>query len=298
MASTRYNGLILSILKGLARLPFPLLFLLSDLLSPLLQYVVRYRRKVVRRNLQNAFPEKSSTELRSIERKFYRHLCDISLETAKAWRMTESVFRKRMTVKGDEALHQHFEEGRSVILLGMHLNNWEWSSITQRYLKHQYLVVYNPVRGNPEFEAYLTNMRERYGAVTIPVHKSARALMEFHQKNIPVCLVLGADQRPPTVNRFWTTFMNQEACFNLGPEKIAQKSNIPVYLAYTKKTGRGRYQMEFIPLIANPSEMTGDEIMITYIRAMEHFIRIEPEHYLWSHNRWSQKRPAEFPLVL
>ncbi len=297
MASSRYNGIILSLLKGIARLPFPLLFLLSDLLSPILQYIVGYRRKVVRKNLLHAFPEKSAMELRVIERKFYRHLCDISLETAKAWRMKESVFKERMTVSGVEALHRHFAEGRSVILLGMHLNNWEWSSITQRYLKHQYLVVYNPVRGNPEFEAYLTNMRERYGAVTIPVHKSARTLMEFHQKNIPVCLVLGADQRPPAINRFWTNFMNQEACFNLGPEKIAQKANLPVFLAYTKKIGRGRYQMEFIPLIDAPSEMSGDEIMLTYIRSMEHCIRMEPEHYLWSHNRWSQKRPAEYPLL-
>lgn len=297
MSSSIANKLMITFLKGLSRLPFTMLFLLSDLLSPLLQYVIRYRRKVVRRNLVNAFPEKNIAEIRRIERKFYRHLCDISVETIKVWSMPESVFRERMTVRGVEALNNHFAEGRSVILLGMHLNNWEWSSITQRYLKHQYLVVYNPVRGNPEFEAYLTNMRERYGALTIPVHKSARTLMEFHQKNRPVCLVLGADQRPPVINRFWTNFLNQEACFNLGPEKIAQKSNLPVYFAYTRKIGRGRYQMEYIPLILNPSEMTGDQIMLTYIRAMERFIHLEPAHYLWSHNRWSQIRPEDFPLI-
>jgi len=41
-----------------------------------LYHVIGYRRKVVRTNLKNSFPEKSAAELKAIERKFFHYLCD------------------------------------------------------------------------------------------------------------------------------------------------------------------------------------------------------------------------------
>ena len=46
-----------------------------------LHRVVRYRVSVVRTNLANAFPEKSREELRDIERRFYRHLSEVFIDT-------------------------------------------------------------------------------------------------------------------------------------------------------------------------------------------------------------------------
>lgn len=56
----------------LALLPFRALYILSDGVCFLMRHVVHYRRKVVRKNLKNSFPEKSEAELREIEREFYR----------------------------------------------------------------------------------------------------------------------------------------------------------------------------------------------------------------------------------
>jgi KDO2-lipid IV(A) lauroyltransferase len=43
----------------------------------ILYYFPSYRRKIVRTNLQNSFPEKTEKEIRQIEKKFYRHLGDL-----------------------------------------------------------------------------------------------------------------------------------------------------------------------------------------------------------------------------
>ena len=67
----------------LALLPFKVLYILSDGLCFLMHHVVHYRRRVVRTNLRHAFPEKSETELRDIERGFYRYICDYMLEEVK-----------------------------------------------------------------------------------------------------------------------------------------------------------------------------------------------------------------------
>ena len=73
-----------------ALLPFRALYALSDGLYFLMRHVVHYRKKVVRRNLRNSFPEKSETELMEIERKFYHYICDYMLEEVKMLRMCSS----------------------------------------------------------------------------------------------------------------------------------------------------------------------------------------------------------------
>ena len=67
----------------LALLPFRALYILSDGFYFLMRHLVHYRRKVVRKNLKNSFPEKSKAELREIEREFYHYICDYMLEEIK-----------------------------------------------------------------------------------------------------------------------------------------------------------------------------------------------------------------------
>lgn len=288
----------ISILKGLSYLPFWVLYILSDLFAFLLLHVIKYRKKVIVTNLRNAFPEKSEAEISGIVKKFYHYFADITMETLKGYSMSWKSITRRITFMGAEKMNAWYDKGISILLLGMHYNNWEWGTISQNVIKHPCLLIYNPLRDNPGFEKYLIGIRERWGIKSIPVHKSARTALEFNQQGIPVVLILGADQRPPTITPFWTIFLNQEACFNSGPVKIARKSNQPVFFYLTRKIKRGHYENSFIPLIENPGEMKEEEILLTYVRTMEKYIREEPAYYLWSHKRWKQKRPEEYPLYL
>ena len=77
------------LLKLLALLPLPVLYLLADVAAPVLHHVVRYRRKVVRGNLASSFPEKTDAELRRIEREFYRNFADNFVETLKLLHITD-----------------------------------------------------------------------------------------------------------------------------------------------------------------------------------------------------------------
>lgn len=67
-------GLIFAWAKLHAFLPMSVLYVLSDILYVLIYWVIRYRIKVVRRNLEASFPEKSEIELRRLERAFYHQI--------------------------------------------------------------------------------------------------------------------------------------------------------------------------------------------------------------------------------
>ena len=87
-----------------AWLPLRALYVLSDLIYPLIYYVVGYRKKVVRKNLTHAFPEKSLQEVIQIEKKFYRYFCDLMLETIWQMHASKAAIKKRITFDKQDTL--------------------------------------------------------------------------------------------------------------------------------------------------------------------------------------------------
>lgn len=292
-----FRHFYIALLKGISRLPFPVLYLISDFLAFLMYRVIGYRKEVVRTNLERSFPEKSQQEIKVIMHRFYHYFADTTLETIKGYSISRKELSKRVIYKGIETMNVYAEQGRSILLFGMHYGNWEWSGLAQLTMKHQYQVIYNPMRNNPEFDVFMRQIRERWGVKTVPVHKSGKVVLGYRSGGAPNCVVLAEDQRPPSVTPFWTTFMNQEACFNVGVEKVARKTRQPIFLHHCKRIKRGYYEMTFSLLVENPAELSEQEIMLTYVRAIEERIREAPEYYLWSHRRWKQVRPEGYELV-
>ena len=66
---------------GLSLLPLWVHYLFSDILFVIMAYVLHYRRGVIKKNLSAAYPEKSAKELKKLRMQFYRHFCDILVET-------------------------------------------------------------------------------------------------------------------------------------------------------------------------------------------------------------------------
>jgi Kdo2-lipid IVA lauroyltransferase/acyltransferase len=283
------------ILKLVARFHFRALYFLSDMFFLLIYHVVRYRKKVVMENLQNSFPEKKEKELKQIARKFYRHFADLTLETIKLASIGETELKKRMTVKNPELINRYFEQKKSVVVLTMHYNNWEWGSAFPLFLRHKILGVYKPLH-NLRFDHYMNRNRARFGAEMVSNSLILRRVIKAHNERQPVFIWLAGDQTPPWFHKFWLMFMNQETMFYPGPAAISRRFNYPVIFQKTVKKKRGFYETTFEVLFENPEQFSETEIMKTYIRKMEETISEKPAYYLWSHKRWKNKRPENVPM--
>jgi len=282
-------------LKQIAKISFSLLYVISDMLSFIVYYLVRYRRKIVTLNLRNAFPEKDADEIKKISKKFYRHLCDLMVETIKMGQMKKTDYQDRMELKGIDRINRFYEQGKSVVVLTMHYNNWEWSNWIALNIKHEGLAVYKPLH-NHLFDKYLNKIRSKMGANMIQNSQVLRTVIHAQKNNQPVFIWLAGDQTPPEFHKFWMRFLNQEAVFYPGPAAISKKFNLPLIFQRTEKTGRGKYVSHFELLFETTEGKSENEIMKAYIRSMEQAIRKNPEFYLWSHKRWKHKRPEYVPL--
>ena len=291
-----FNRLVVVACKLVAILPFRVIYILSDIMYFIIYYIVGYRKKVVYENLKHSFPEKSQQEINTIMKKFFQHLCDVSLETLKYSRMNEKVVDERVKMRGMEIIEEYYKQGKSVILLTMHYNNWEWTGAMQRYMTAEFSYVYNDLRSNREFENFMLKSRVHLGGKSVPVGHSVRTALSFASSSKPQGLMLVADQTSPSNSQFWTTFLNQETAFFSGPMKIAVKTNQPVVFLHIRKTSRGHYEFCISKLIDNPAEVNSDKILLAYVRKIESIIKAEPEFWLWSHRRWKHKRPENIPL--
>ena len=77
-------------------LPWGALYALSDSLYYLVDYVIRYRRHLVRKHFHDCFPEKSEAERLRLEKEYYSWFCDYIVETLKLFTMSREQMMKRM----------------------------------------------------------------------------------------------------------------------------------------------------------------------------------------------------------
>lgn len=276
-------------MKLVSRIPFRVLYVVSDLLYLLVYHMIRYRRKVVMVNLTRSFPGKNLPDLQKISRDYYRNLCDVIVETLKTPAMSAEQLSRRMVIRNPELPDQFFQKGKSIIVLSMHYGNWEWLLHMPCHIRHHHLFVYKPLQ-NPWFDGYLNDVRCRFGGETASMNIILRKLIEADKAGTPVLTWLAADQTPPWNHPFWTTFLHQETQFFEGPAKIAQRFDHPVFIQKTRRICRGFYETWFEVLFENPRDVSAEKIILTYVGETERIIREQPGLYLWSHRRWKHSR--------
>lgn len=278
------------IIKPLSYMPFGLIFLFSDLTFFLTYYVVRYRREVVRENLTQAFPSLKESEIKKIEKGFYRHFTDFIFESIKTLSITEKEVLKHTSIKNPELLDQYYQENRNVLVVCGHYNNWELYALSlPKQLKHTPYSLYQPLK-NQFFDRLLLNSRARNGMNLIKTND----IVTFFKTNNgnPKMIVVVNDQSPTNINKaHWNTFLNQDTGWNVGPEMLAKKYDYVVLFGHSKKVKRGTYEVEF-RLISDESKQTDSHyITDTYTKMLEAIIQEKPEFWLWSHKRWKHKKP-------
>lgn len=267
-------------------LPFPLLFLISDLFG-IVVGIVGYRRKVITQNLTNAFPEKSQLEIRKIRFLFYRHFCDLFVETLALQHFSPQRILTRVETVNTEMLQQSFDNGKDVIAVLGHYCNWEW--VPAAMLQFNNVLgasVYRPLK-NKWFNKFMLNIRSCFNTQNIPLNSTTREIVKLKKKNQRFALGLIADQSPSKSElHYWTDFLNQNTSVILGPEKMAKLTNADLYYWKMEKTSRGRYRITFIPFPGNIQTASDYEATEWHVRLLEKQIRQQPQYWLWSHKRW------------
>jgi KDO2-lipid IV(A) lauroyltransferase len=265
------------LIRLISRLPFPILYLISDFIFFVSYRLIGYRRKMVWKNLTNAFPEKTESQRRQIEKDFYKNLCDYAVETLKLLTISREDIAKRMVFTNPDTITQHFNQGISVIHLTSHQFNWEWLLAHGSFVYGRPMdFVYQSVN-SPFFDHLSLEIRTRFGSYPISRYDVARESVK--RKHIVRGIAIIADQYPGLERdkKYFTTFLNQETVFFYGANQLATMMQYPVYFHQVRKVKRGYYETTAVEISFPPYAKDSSEIVEHYVREVEKVIRQYPD---------------------
>lgn len=292
--SLSYVGIFL--LNALSLLPLFLLYRLADAFYLLIFYVFKYRRRVVKENLSNAFPYKSSAEINAIEKEYYKFLSSLFVEVIKMKSISKKELSKRVKFKNVDLVEAYLQNNESVLFCSSHYGNYEWvcMAIGLNFSGKHY-PIYKPL-SSESFDYWFLTMRSRFGNNMVAMRQTLRAIQS--SKGSANMFTFGSDQAPSKgESNYWTTFLNQETSIQLGIEKIAKKTNRPVFYLKINYLKRGYYEVDCVPICLHPAETAEFEITEMHTHFLEQMIKEEPAYWLWSHRRWKHKPEKKAPRL-
>ena len=272
--------------------------LVDWLLYPLLYYVVRYRRKLVRSNLRSCFPDRSEKQLLTIERRFYRQFCDTIVEAVCGYWMDDETMRRHVVFRNTEEANRLIDAAGGGIFMLAHYGNWEWMASIQQWLSPGVteLNVYRRLK-NKTADRMMLALRRKRGGVCVEKQRILREMVRYRAEKRPITVGLLSDQKPrPEVTRTWVRFLHQETGFLDGGEVLSKKFGYPVIYLYIRRVRRGYYEVDLRTIAAEPKQTQEGEITRKYAALLERNILEQPEWWLWTHNRFRWKKPSSGEL--
>jgi len=275
----------------LSLLPLKLIKLLLFPLKLILQYVLKYRDKVITKNLKIAFPDASEEFYKKVKSDFYYNLFSIICESIKSFTISVKNANRRIPMFNAEVMNKYADKNIETTMVFGHFNNWEWTIFSGLDLMRvSRACLYQPLK-NKKIDSWIKQNRSRVGGILI----STKKVKEFYETNKDlVSVAYIADQSPARNGTgVWVDFFNTKTFFTLGFATTAKKRNTPVIFVDIQRVKDGYYELSFEDLIPNPSDFTIKEMVQIFATRLEKQIKENPGNWLWSHNRWKQQYKPE-----
>ncbi|MEN9987275.1 MAG: hypothetical protein RLZZ585_314 [Bacteroidota bacterium] len=274
----------------LSLLPLWILYRLSDVLFLLFISIIPYRKKVVQGNIQKSFSDLSEKDQAVMVRGFYRHFSDLLIESIKNLSISKAELLRRMQVINPEVLKTIEKNGKSVLFVSGHFNNWEWFITSQAMLVPFESYGIGMPLSNGFWDKKLTERRQRFGLNVV----NAKNYKELFLQNKPVSVLVLSDQAPADGRKsYWTDFLHQPSPVLFGVEQMANEFDLTVVYFTMKKIKRGQYSVEFNILTEEPKGLPYGALTEKHVQLLEESIIEQPCNWLWSHKRWKREIPAD-----
>ncbi|MBI4115564.1 MAG: mitochondrial fission ELM1 family protein [Candidatus Omnitrophica bacterium] len=257
------------------------------------------RRRVAYSNLKSAFPESTPKERKRWAREMYRHMGMTGVEIMRFPIVRKEYADRYVTYHGyKENYLKHRMSGKGVILLTLHMGNWELSQIIEG-LRERPMAVLTRRQKYQRLDQLLNSFRQHYGSLSLGKEKEGiRGLIQTLSEG--GCVGVLGDQSGGDEG-VWIRFFNRLTTSPKGPMALALKLGVTVLPVFHIRRD-GPYHEVFIE---PPFELvrTGDsekDIQINtqnYIKLVEAWISQYPSQWLWGHKRWKRTRTKRILIL-
>ena len=277
---------LFQVVLWISRLPLKIQYVFSDIIFVVLYHLAGYRKKIVKENLQNSFPDKSQEEIHKIRKQFFRNFSDYLVETVRSFTMSSRELRVRVQHLNQDVFHEAEKEGKNVILLAGHVFNWEWfNALSTIVPQDNCFPVYRKVNSS-FWEEKIKNIRNSYGNHALEAREVVRHIFKNPNNGKSVYMFV-ADQTPHSSEiTYGLEFLNQKTPAFIGYDKLATRLDLAFVYCEMKKVKRGYYQVNYYRIYPENEKFEDFEVVKKFHKKLENTIHKNPDNYLWSHRKW------------
>ncbi|MBE9526598.1 MAG: LpxL/LpxP family Kdo(2)-lipid IV(A) lauroyl/palmitoleoyl acyltransferase [Proteobacteria bacterium] len=276
-------------LRLLIFLPYPVLMSLGKVFGQLFYYISKYRRHIIRTNIDLCFPDMASREKEQLIKDNFIHMGYTMVEIPLGWWGSDNQVSKHATIVGLEHLQSALDNKDGVLLLSAHFTTLEIGGritsikipLTFMYRQHK----------NKLFDWMQKKSREGQTGGVIE-RKQVRSTIKALRNKKPVWYA--ADQDYGRKHSIFAPFFNIQAASITATRDFSKLGNavvIPLF-SYRKKNASGYYIELLEPIKNYPSDdPVKDATIINQV--LETAILKAPEQYLWAHRRFKTRPEGE-----
>ena len=246
------------------------------------------------KNLRATFPDWSDEKINNILRDVWENLGRTVGEFAHLEKFTQSPFKNRIIIYGEENIQPLLDADKRVIFISGHFANWELMPLALHQRGTDYSLVYRAAN-NPLVDELIINERAK-----VMSHKQipkgvngARAFIDTLKSGCSLAIL--ADQKFTAGIR--VPFIGRDAMTTPVPARLAIKFGIPIVPVRITREKNG----EFSITIKKPMtpQLTGDlhadaaALTVRINQSLEEDVLANPGQWLWLHQRWKIRQPTE-----
>ena len=263
-------------------LGFKLASSLGGLIGRLFGPLFRSKKKILS-NISKALPkiEEKNTEL--IVKKMWENYGRILSEYMFIKNFRNSKYKKFLTIEGQEILNELKDSKEPVVFISGHFNNFELMAMQIEKSGINLAAIYRPLN-NIFLNKIMEKIRTKY-ICRKQIKKGGsgtRELLESFKNNYSIAIMI--DQR--VSESIKVDFFNQKASTTTIPAQLFKKFGSKIVPIYIERINGVYFKMTVNRPIIFEKESTIEEITLKLNKWLEKMILVNPDQWIWSHDRW------------
>jgi KDO2-lipid IV(A) lauroyltransferase len=240
-------------------------------------------KKKIFSNISKALPKIGEKNTELIVKKMWENYGRILSEYMFIKNFRNSKHKKFLTIEGQEILNELKDSKEPVVFISGHFNNFELMAMQVEKSGINLTAIYRPLN-NIFLNKIMEKIRTKYICRNqIKKGRSGtRELLKSFKNNYSIAIMI--DQRVSESIKI--DFFGQKASTTTIPAQLVKKFGSKIVPIYIERINGVYFKMTINKPISFDKESTIEEITLKLNKWLEKMILINPDQWIWSHDRW------------
>ena len=237
------------------------------------------RKKVIKTNLNLAFPEKSEEEKKAITKQVYKNFIRNAIEVIKSKSASKEDILNKVEFENFEETKEILKE-KPVIFVTAHFGNWELLPLALGANITPISAIAREI-DNPKLNKEIVDTREKFNIKVFYKQGALKNMINSIKENRSIGIFV--DQNTAKKEGIETTFFNKKVLQTPSASTLSKKFNLPIIMVFIEPMKNGKWK-----LVVKDIFYTNDiqESVNKQSKLIEEEVKKFPSEYYWFHKRF------------